>query len=458
MGTLFIPSNYFQGNQVWVLKRMALAIALSAGVAHAQTFTQTQAFSGSTSYEQFGYSVAMSGATMVVGETGGFGQSLVKIYRNASGSWLLYDTITPPASASADGGGFGYSVSISDDTMIVGAPLASAPDPQTYQQDVDAGLAYVYHINENCSVDVCVPQYTLAATLMASTVQKGAQFGSSVAVGGDVVVVGSPDAIGGEGAAFVYNRNANAKPDLWGLTTTLTPYVAQSAFGATVATDGVHVLVGAPGTGSGGFAVLYTVDSLGNAVFSNQLTSNTPSVALRFGASVAITPANLAVGAPGGGATSLPSVDLYGNDSGDNYTFIRQLKPVAAVAGSNDYFGSAVAFDGTSLAVGADEEAYANVLGVGAIYVYKRGNSGAHAWCLNQELELGVATVNTYDPSEGGIDLGYSIAFDGAKLAGGAPRANLVGAPIWEGTVFTFSADEIFSDGFESPGGAVQCF
>lgn len=465
METRSIRTNLVRGAQLRSLQRVALwfalPLALAAGGVKAQAFTQTQALSGTGSYALAESSVAIYGDTMVVGRQGWSGNlfmsfpALVKIYLKGSDSWVLYETLASPDGEIGDL--FGYSVAVDADTIIIGAPQSSPPDPVTGAPELYAGRAYIYHIGQTCTLNHCVPTYSLVARPQPSSVHTNAAFGNSVAVSGNVAVVGAPSTSNSPGAAYVYNRNANGKPNLWGLTTTLIPSFSVGEFGYAVATDGAHILVGAPLAMSSGLAELFTVQSDGRASYSDQFTTKTPSAGRQFGSSVAITPAYIAVGAPVSETNILPSVDLFENGGSGTYTFVRQMTSPGGYVDVTARFGQAVAFDGTLLAVGASGENYSELNSVGAVYVYQRSNSGSHAWCLSQVVEPNAATLQNYNAGIGQTFMGQTVAFDGLTLAAGAPSATVTGAGLDAGAVFIFSADEIFYDGFEFAG-AAQCF
>jgi hypothetical protein len=97
--------------------------------------------------------------------------------------------------------GFGFSVAISGDRVIVGAHGDSGPN------GTDSGSAYLFEeIN-----GVWVQQ----AKLTASDGAANDEFGSSVAISGDVAIVGAPGNDGdgsAAGSAYVFRYNGSAWP------------------------------------------------------------------------------------------------------------------------------------------------------------------------------------------------------------------------------------------------------
>jgi len=96
---------------------------------------------------------------------------------------------------------FGYSIAVSEDMIVIGEHLAEV---EGYPQ---AGKAYVFDLDGN-----------LKATLHAPTPQRRAWFGRSVAISGDIVVVGEAYAhVDGKlyaGRAYIFDSDGNLQATL----------------------------------------------------------------------------------------------------------------------------------------------------------------------------------------------------------------------------------------------------
>jgi len=147
----------------------------------------------------FGWSVAISESIIAVGE------SFAEVDGNSkAGRAYIFDTdgnllTTLQAPTPEENAEFGNAVAISGDTVVVGE----------YKADVEAfneGRAYVFDLDGN-----------LLATLQAPTPGAAAGFGHSVAVSGDTIVVGEPNAIvDGKvkaGRAYIFGPGPGAKPE-----------------------------------------------------------------------------------------------------------------------------------------------------------------------------------------------------------------------------------------------------
>lgn len=140
------------------------------------TFRQIQKLtpSDAASTVIFGYAVAMSGSTIVVGAP-----------QDASGSIYIFKNLTQTnklrASDANEGDNFGYAVALSGSTLVVGA-IFDDDDGE------DSGSAYIYENLEETQ------------KLTASDAMPQDWFGDDVAISDGFVVIGAP----GEAAAYCF--------------------------------------------------------------------------------------------------------------------------------------------------------------------------------------------------------------------------------------------------------------
>jgi hypothetical protein len=199
------------------------------------------------------------------------------------------------------GDAFGISVAASEDAIVVGADMDD-------DQGQDSGSAYVFVRNGS--------DWYEEAKLLASDGQAGDQFGASVAVSGDIVVVGAP---GGDGAyVFWYNgENWLQEAKLFdedGKTGDL--------FGASVSISGDCIVVGTPKANGSGALFVFKFDG-SNWNLEGKVSASDGIGGQDFGASVAISGDTIFAGAMGddekgleAGAAYVYTIDNF-NQSGD---------------------------------------------------------------------------------------------------------------------------------------------
>jgi hypothetical protein len=103
------------------------------------------------------------------------------------------------------------------------------------------------------------------AVLTSPVSTAGDQFGRSVALGQDVALIGAPGTGGSAGAAYVFTRSGTAWSQPSGITL---PDSSPKQFGASVSLSGNTAVIGAPAQNSGTGAVYFFVNSGG--VWSQQ--------------------------------------------------------------------------------------------------------------------------------------------------------------------------------------------
>ncbi len=199
-----------------------------------------------TKQDWFGISIAISGNTVVVGAFDSnieeFGSAYVFV-KPASG-WQNM-TQTAELLSSDNGQGFGTSVAISGNTIVVGAA-----NPSNFEnQATGPGAAYVFVKPANGWANA-----TENAKLTASDGQDGDAFGNSVAISGNTIAVGAifasdsnNDSFAGKSYVFVqpaggWSGNLNQTAELTASDSALLSYM-----GCSVAISGNTVVAGSYG-------------------------------------------------------------------------------------------------------------------------------------------------------------------------------------------------------------------
>lgn len=371
--------------------------------------------------DAFGVSVAIDGAIAVVGapygDRDGLDSGSAYIYVQSGDTWVLNLQLPPagPVVASdvriavAAGDRFGSAVAVSGRYAVIGAPGDDAAAG-------GAGAAYVF---ERCPpFDACTQPWTEMAKLIASDAAQGDDFGVSVAISGDHVIVGASFADAATGAAYVFRRSGDSWFELDKLTAE--DAAAGDLFGASVAISGDHAVVGAYGAGASGAAYVFrrngdTWDQV------DRLTVDDVAAASRFGASVAVSSEHAIVGAPdddGGGTLANAGAAYVFRRNGDAWDQVDRL--VASDAARFHGFGLSVSISGDDAIVGAPGGG--DTANAGAAYVFRRIGD---AWT---EVDALTADDGVQDDF-----FGVSVAINGDVAIVGAPTD---GAP---GSVYLFS-------------------
>ncbi|HYF64462.1 MAG TPA: integrin [Herpetosiphonaceae bacterium] len=391
--------------------------------------------------DEFGYSVAIDGTTMAVGapredsaSAGNQGDNsitdagAVYVYERGPGGWAqqayLKAAVPRSSAAWAGWGGFGWSVALDGDTLVVGASGDSA-----------SGAAYVF-------VRTYVqgaPVWKQQARLTPFNGDDGDSFGWDVAIDGDTIVVGAHEENGGAagvngnptynnisraGAAYVFVRSAG----VW----THHSYLKASnpgmhdLFGSSVAIDGDTIVVGAQNESSAATGVngnqnddSAPVSGAAYVFVRNQgawsqqayLKSGVSSFNQYFGYSD-IDGDTIVVGA-------LKRSKAYVFErTGSTWALQGQIS--GANTEESDVFGWTVSLSGDTLVIGASFESSAatgvdgngadnSALNSGAAYVFQRGEAG---WSQRHYIKA--------SNSQAGDQFGFTVAVSGPNIVIGA--------------------------------------
>jgi len=310
--------------------------------------------------------------------------------------------------------------------------------------------------------------------IFAFDAQANDQFGFSVDVSGDYVIVGNPnerggdgDPIGNAGAAYIYYRTGT---NTWDSVYKISAYDAQynDHFGMSVSIDGDYVIVGAYGEDGGlgdpisNTGAVYIFHRTGTNTWDTgyKITAYEAQVSDYFGMNVSISGDYAIVGAygedgGGGNPLSLAGAAYIYHRTGIN-TWDSVYKITAPDAQERDYFSySAVSIDGDYAIVGAYQEdgGPGDPLDrTGAAYIYRR--TGTNIWDSGYKIVAPDAQASDYFGRSVSIDGDYAIvgawhedggAGDPAEDAGAAYIYHRTGTNTWN-TGFRIDAFDAQTD------------
>jgi len=316
--------------------------------------------SDGTEWDQFGSSVSIDNDTALIGapydDDNGYSSGSAYVFIRSGNDWTEQAKLL--ASDGAAGDWFGSSVSIYGDTAVIGEP-----------GDNYNGSAYIFTRSDTI--------WTEQEKLIASDGAGGDFFGISVSIYGDTAIIGANEDDDNErasGSAYIFTRSGTVWTEQAKLLASDGEH--HDRFGSSVSIDGDYAIIGTysddneNGTNSGS-AYIFTRSG---TVWIEQmrLLASDGEKYDRFGNSVSINGDTVIIGALGN--------DDNGNNSGSAYIFKRsgtvwteQGKLLASDGAAYDYFGYSVSIDGDYAIIGAycDDD---NGNMSGSAYVFRKDN------------------------------------------------------------------------------------
>jgi hypothetical protein len=408
--------------------------------------------------DEFGYSVATSGNTVVVGAPYHAANSqafsgAVYVFQMPAAGWASA-TQTAELTDSALGGKveLGYSVAISSDghTIAAGAPAGSEvfrdPNGVGTQGTVDVFTttgAWASTSTPNARLTVAGSPTTEASG--------GGELGWSVAISGTTIVAGAPyDPVSTQtGQAYVFDEPGGgwSGPQTQAAVLTASPLSTtgsgEDQFGWSVGISDNTIVVGAPAYAGAsmqdqGAAYVFTGPWSGSQTQTAMLTASDPSGNDLFGTAVAVSGNMVVAGAYNHQVGSSPT-------QGAAYVFVmptagpwmnatQTAELTASDDQSGDELGYSVAISGDTIVAGARQREIGSDVGRGAAYVYTQPAGG---WATTSAFaaELTASDGDTVD------NLGDSVAVSGTTIVAGAPRHDA------ESTTADFGAAYVFGPG-----------
>ncbi len=306
----------------------------------------------------FGQSVSIASSTAAIGayfdDDLGSHSGSAYIFQRSGTTWSENAKLVPSDGAEADQ--FGFSISLSGDTVVVGSPFDD-------DMGTDSGSAYVFRFNGT--------SWTQEAKLTAADGATGDLFGYSVSIDGDVVVAGaySADAAGVDsGAAYVFRFGGTSWAQEAKLVGSLTD--KSDILGFAVSNTADTAVVGAIRGNNGAKGESYVFRFDGSAWSEEaRLTASDGGPKDDFGASVDISGDDVVIGAPraGDGEKWTGAAYVY---SRTGTVWTEDTKLFASDGAKDDLYGESVSISGAIIVVGSPRDDDAGV-NSGSAYVYE---------------------------------------------------------------------------------------
>ncbi|AVP96255.1 hypothetical protein C7S18_03190 [Ahniella affigens] len=381
-------------------------------------------------------------------------------------------TIANPATLPGGDGGagdyFGSALALAGDTLVVGAP-------RDRPNGANSGSVYVFARDGD--------DWALQQRLVPSDNTSGDQFGFSVAIHGDLLIVGAPY-VGGadQGGAYVFERSAGVFTEVQKFE--VTPMPQPRYFGWSVAAGPNVVWVGSPAhriVGNfQGSATQFAKDQNGAWIEGPTFGPFGGTGGETFGIAMAYSAGQLIVGEKG---ERVGNQDFAG--AAIAYRYDGSLTQIGEVsissAQSFDQFGAAVAISGPWMVIGApatQRAGYAQVfhwngtawlpdgatlsrgdtgfgyaVAVDGDRLAISGLSGGGLVQLYQRVDGQWLALDLITPADlfNGDDFGAALALTDGEVMAGLPGRDLVGvsADVGEIRTLPFQTEIVHQDGFE---------
>ena len=402
------------------------------------------AASDGTDGDGFGSTVAISADRVLVGAPergnswGGTGRGSVYVFDTVSGLELF----KLQGSTGSVGDSFGYSIAVDGERAVIGAP----DFPDTFPSS--SGLAYVYDVNTG------VELFVLRAP--AGTLQT---LGTSVAIHGDRAIVAANGFL--ERSAYVFDVSTGQL--LWSLTPPAIP--GDFSWVEAVAIHGDFALIGNSQANGAGLqrGAVYAYD-LTTGQLVRELRASDGADGDTFGFSLAIQGDRVLVGAPYDDESGTNSGSVYGFDLASGQ---QQFRLNASDGAADDRFGAidGLALSGGRVIVGA---AFHDDLGLdsGAAYLFSIPEIVGVPYCFGDGSGTACPCANVGPAGRGCINgsgssgaLGAlartSVVADDLRFAAGLPAGQ--SGLLFSGTLTSNGgAGEVFGDGLRCAGGMVR--
>ncbi len=326
---------------------------LIVGKVQAQCELEKLQASDTAYQDNFSRSVAIDNDRIVIGanrdDDNGNSSGSVYIYKRVGNNWILEQKLTAGEIGNSDQ--FGNSVDISGNFLIAGAFLND-------EVASSAGAAYIFEYIEETG------EWVQQQMLLAPDGHYASQFGTSVSISDNLVVIGAPNQIVNSfdpGAAYAFQLSNDKQSWKFRAKLLASNGADEDRFGESLSIDGEYVIVGAKNafvhSWSSGTAYVFKQGVNENDLLWFEQSILIPSDGAEndhFGLSVAIS-----------GTTSVVGANQNNNELGFNagaafvfeydankQQWVEHTKLIASDGDTNDRFGK-VAIEDNVIVVGA---------------------------------------------------------------------------------------------------------
>ena len=335
--------------------------------------------------DRFGWSVSVYNDTAVIGAPGDDESGSMYVFEYSSSTWNQTAKLVADDGEADDR--FGHSVSVHDDTAVAGAHYDDTDNGS------DSGSAYIFEYNGTSG------NWTQAAKLTANDGAADDWFGHSVSLSSNTAVIGAySDVDNGirSGSAYVFAKNSTTTSGNWNQTAKLIANdgAVDDYFGWSVSVYNDTAVIGAHrdddnGIRSGSAYIFERNSTSGNWTQAAKLAANDGAVGDWFGYSVSLYNDTALISAPGDDANGSAYIFERSSTTSGNWT---QAAKIAASDGAvGDWFGYSVSLYNDTAVIDArhnDDN--------GAAYIFKKNSTASGNWNQTAKLTAGDVQMRTY--------------------------------------------------------------
>jgi len=366
------PGNSYGPGVVYVFR--ADAQGAWGGSRAAKKITRADA----SNDDGFGSAIAVDGNILLIGDAKADSESgVVYVFtRDGTGGWRQTGSFTAPERHAGDA--FGSSIVLANGRAYIATGIRGFGSMVFTRR---SGSVFVFRNTGGGGT------WSAETTLTSSDTSGGATFGNAIAASGSRVMIGNFRADSGNGAVYVFNRDAAGG---WKLETKISPpgpvTGRNSGFGSSLVLRGDSAFIGAINDRGAGAVWVFARDSAGGRW--NPVTRTLPfdgSFGTRYGIALTEVGNELWIGADGANGFQGRVFRVTRDSTG--FPTATRLGPPATMQGGRTQFGAKIAAGGSLVAVAIPNEDY----GEGGVMLYTRRPTGV--WAEAAHLVGDVSTL-----------------------------------------------------------------
>lgn len=310
--------------------------------------------------------------------------------------------------------------------MVIVTDAAGNQDMCTFNIVVEPGAEICNGLDDDCDgyVDESDDAWRQVDNVSASNGQSEDLYGTSVSVFGNYAVVGAKNSdINGNNSGVAYIlKSDELNPDNWEQVAVLNPAQvgADDQFGASVGIASNILVVGAPKDDDlgqdAGAAYIYVKNASNTWNMVKKVTAADANAGDDFGSAVAVMGDKVLIGAAMNDEKGLNAgaAYLFSKDQGGSNNWGQVAKLTATDGQAGDMFGASLDIDGDFAVISANLDDNNGKINSGSAYLFSKDQGGANAW--GQVKKLTADDENSFDNFGVSVSINADYLIIGANL------------------------------------------